>query len=887
MYFGKYFTYEPNIHTFSEIDREIIDKLIEIWDTESFYTGSEDFLFNSTPKQRSLMIPTYAADELLAKLQHSKCKYVQQGNTYKQLYISEEVLPFTFDVNKNSPDEYKLKISGAKNGYYYSRYGWYGRNGVLYKLSDTQKRTLRPFSAYLNEGREVNIPISGAQVSKFITKTIPKIKQIGEVSLSKSIEAGVTSPPLNIKAYVDKQDEIFTVNVEYHYDSTVINPVNDEEIDADNDDKILIRDDEKENEFMHILEQSTLKVGKGQLYADTEEDQYSLLYYSLPEMDELAEIFMTSRVKSMVFDMPPQPEVDVDASADGGYLDIGFKMEGINPEDIFKILQSVREKKKYYKLPDGSFLPLDDSELHDIAELHGEFSDYSNSDESTLQLPLYRGLQVEDRISGVNEQTKKFNEDFKEMFQSVRSPEHEESSLPDALQADLREYQKTGFKWLKSLSKYSLGGILADDMGLGKTLQCIAYLLSEKEEGVKHPSLIVVPASLTYNWKIEFHKFSPDLEIDVLSGSVKERRQLMAQDRAPDVYITSYHTLRQDLTWYKNQTFHAMILDEAQAIKNHRTKIAQAVREVKSSKRFALSGTPIENSQDELWSIFQAIMPGFLYDYKSFRSMQPDTIARIVKPFIMRRLKEDVLSELPDKIETVQYSELNQEQKTLYLGYLEKIQSEAKTSLETEGLNKGRIKILAGLTRLRQLCCHPSLFIDQYDGGSGKLDSLFEIIENARENNQRILLFSQFPSMLKIIQEQLASSGRSCFYLDGQTPSKERVQLVEAFNKGEENLFLISLKAGGTGLNLTGADTVVLYDLWWNPAIEEQAIGRAHRIGQKSTVQVIRMITQGTIEEKINELHHKKKEMIDQIIQPGESSISSMTEDDIREILSI
>jgi len=359
------------------------------------------------------------------------------------------------------------------------------------------------------------------------------------------------------------------------------------------------------------------------------------------------------------------------------------------------------------------------------------------------------------------------------------------------------------------------------------------------------------------------------------------------QNNIPDVYITSYHTLRQDLEWYKEQEFHTLILDEAQSIKNYASKIAQAVRAITAHKRFALSGTPIENSLDELWAIFQAIMPGFLHDQKTFRGLKPEYIARLVKPFILRRLKKDVLKELPDKIETVHYSELKKEQKELYLGYLDKIRSETKESLATEGLGKGRIKILAGLTRLRQLCCHPSLFIENYEGQSGKLEELFEIIENGRENGRKILIFSQFSSMLKIIREKLVQSGQSCFYLDGQTPAKERVQLVDDFNEGSETIFLISLKAGGTGLNLTGADTVVLYDLWWNPAIEEQAIGRAHRMGQKNVVQVIKLIAQGTIEEKINELQQSKKELIDQVIQTGETMLSSLSEDDIREILSI
>lgn len=257
------------------------------------------------------------------------------------------------------------------------------------------------------------------------------------------------------------------------------------------------------------------------------------------------------------------------------------------------------------------------------------------------------------------------------------------------------------------------------------------------------------------------------------------------------------------------------------------------------------------------------------------------------RPFILRRIKQDVLTELPDKIESVNHSELTKDQKQLYLGYLEKIQGEAASAISSEGFQKSRMKILAGLTRLRQLCCHPSLFIEGYEGESGKLNQLLEMVETARQNGQRILIFSQFSSMLKIIREEMNAMGEDVFYLDGQTPSKHRVDMVDRFNDGEKNIFLISLKAGGTGLNLTGADTVILYDLWWNPAVEEQATGRAHRMGQKKVVQVYRLITKGTIEEKIHALQQRKRELIENVIQPGETNFTSLSENEIRELLNV
>lgn len=889
MYFGKNFIYDPNLHYFRENDNEILRSLVEIWKTERFYKSSmyDSSFANSSSKHMPL--PAYAVDDLLPKLQNANCKYIQGTSKYNQLTLNTDGLPFNFSLepNDNSNEDYRLKVAGLNDGVLFSLYGYYGYHGTLYKVSKTEEEMILPLLENTNIDGTIDVPVSKQQTEKFVTESMPQMQTLGKVTLPETVEEKLVSPPLNIKAYIEKNEASFQIRIIYDYGFIEINPFNEAGKPTLENNKILIRDVKAEDQFMSILESSSLKIKHHQLHADDVDTQFEFLYETLPLLEEYADIYMTSAVRSMIISEPPNSQVTVEASADTGYLEIGFQVDDILPDEVSNLLQSVREKKKYHRLPDGTFIPLNDETLSDMAELQYEFSDLSDTSGDTIQLPMYRGLQVEDQISKSSEITTSFNHDFKALYQSVNSPQDEEIFIPEKLNADLRDYQETGYKWLKSLSKYNLGGILADDMGLGKTLQCIAYLLSEKEDAASQPFLIVAPASLVYNWKNEFEKFAPSMTVQVISGSIAERRKVMASDIVPDVYITSYHTLRQDIEWYQEKVFHTLILDEAQAIKNYQTKIAKAVRKIAAPKRFALSGTPIENSQEELWSIFQALMPGFLYDHKTFRSMEPKDISRVVRPFILRRLKEDVLTELPDKIENVYYSDLNKDQKQLYLAYLERIQKEASESLETEGLAKGRIKILAGLTRLRQLCCHPSLFVENYSGGSGKLDTLFEVIQNAEESNQRILLFSQFPSMLRIIHQKLIKAGKSAYYLDGQTPSKKRVELVESFNHGEENIFLISLKAGGTGLNLTGADTVILYDLWWNPAIEEQAIGRAHRIGQKKVVQVIRLIAQGTIEEKINKLQQQKKEMIDQIIQPGETSLSSMSEEDIREILSI
>jgi SNF2 family DNA or RNA helicase len=349
--------------------------------------------------------------------------------------------------------------------------------------------------------------------------------------------------------------------------------------------------------------------------------------------------------------------------------------------------------------------------------------------------------------------------------------------------------------------------------------------------------------------------------------------------------ITSYPLVRRDHSHLAKLDFHTLILDEAQAFKNHTTQTAQAVKMIQATYRFALTGTPVENRLEELWSILDAVSPALFPSRRQFNELQPQVVAKRIKPFLLRRLKRDVLKELPEKIETMQTSELLPEQKKLYLSYLVKLQQETLKHLQDKDFQKNRIKILAGLTRLRQLCCHPALFVEDYAGGSAKFEQLLETIEECQNAGRRILIFSQFTGMLSLIGQELAEQGVSFFYLDGKTPASERVTLCNRFNEGERDLFLISLKAGGTGLNLTGADTVILYDLWWNPAVEEQAADRAHRIGQKNIVQVIRLVTQGTVEEKMFELQQKKKHLIDEVVQAGEEAMSALSEQDIREIL--
>lgn len=889
-FFTNNFSYLPSDHYFMEEDEAVLQILQEIRKQEEFYGQKNNMYgyYSSSEKERFLTIPPMMADQLVSTLQGRKVSFDDRGYLNYQPYSEEVKVPLHFSLEKGEEEDFLMDLSSLNDISFFEAYGWIVEKDTIYKLSPVQQDLFLKILQMRRHYATPTLPISKSQMGPFISYVLPEIKRIGTMDLADEVLDQITSPELIAKIFIDWQDERLSARIEYHYGDVIIDPFATEVSDVTDDKKILIRDREKEQEIMKVIEGTPFKYNGKECYIEGEEDTFDFLFVSVPRLEEKAEIYMSGNVRSLILPGQYSPVTRIDMDRGGNLLEISFDMEGIEGEEVRNILQSVVEKKKFYRLPNGAFLSLEDEGFKTIDRLFSELHmNKSQLQEGVLTLPVYRGLQVEGIMNGTHH-IARLGKKFRRFIQDLKNPDTLDYEVPATLNATMRDYQLYGFQWLKTMAKYGLGGILADDMGLGKTLQGISYLLSEKMESVDNrvPSLVVAPASLVYNWKSEFDKFAPDLDVIVAYGAPEERISLL-QERNPDVFITSYPLLRQDLEYYEKITFDSLILDEAQAIKNHLTKTAQAVKQIKAGRRFAFSGTPIENSLDELWSIFDAILPGFFHNQKTFRNLEHEKIATMVRPFILRRVKQDVLKELPDKIETVYQSDLTKTQKELYLAYLEKIKQETKESIRTEGFDKSRMKILAGLTRLRQLCCHPSLFIENYTEQSGKLEQLLEIIENAMENKRRLLVFSQFTGMLQIIRDELDQTGIGYFYLDGKTPSKERVEMANRFNHGENNLFLISLKAGGTGLNLTGADTVILYDLWWNPAVEEQAAGRAHRMGQKNTVQVMRLVARGTIEEKIYEMQQKKRELIEQVIQPGEGALASLSEEDIKEILGI
>ena len=456
----------------------------------------------------------------------------------------------------------------------------------------------------------------------------------------------------------------------------------------------------------------------------------------------------------------------------------------------------------------------------------------------------------------------------------------------------LRKYQRDGYRWLRTLDGYGMGGILADDMGLGKTVQVLSYLLAKKEGGQTLPSLIVCPASLVLNWEEECRKFTPQLTCVAVDGDAAHRAGLAKQWGQADIVVTSYDLLRRDEELYGQQSFYACILDEAQAIKNHSTQKYKAVCQVKSQVRFALTGTPVENRLGELWSIFSFLMPGYLPPYKTFCARFEKPIVQeedqnavrrlnqLTGPFILRRMKAEVLQELPPKTENIHRIELEPQQRKLYLAAVVDAREKLRAAKPED-----KMAVFAVLMRLRQICCDPRLVGDNWTGGSAKLDACMELVTAAVEGGHRILLFSQFTSMLELLAKRLDEAGVSHFTLQGSTPKPVRAELVRRFNNGEAGVFLISLRAGGTGLNLTAADIVIHYDPWWNVAAQNQATDRAYRIGQKNPVQVYKLIAQDTIEEKIVELQAAKQTLAETVTGSADGAILSMKPEELLQLL--
>lgn len=871
-------TYNFEQFCFEEQHDAILQLLIKIVE--------DDTLYSDTPvqnqEQHLLIIPPsswFLLATLISNTENVSLLY--QNESYSDVKLQTQPTALRFFIEAKGKD-YEVYIEGIKRVFLLPNYRVVLFDGEMTQMSDDSMKQLFELRQMLQQ--QTLLTIEHSHWDYFREQVIPKLKKIGIVEMAPELSAKQMETPLVANIYLDRVKNRFLAGVEFQYGQFVIQPLDDQL----SDEVSIFRDIEKEAAVIALMDGSGFTKTDGGYYMQNEELEYEFLYHQLPKLTKLANIYATNSVKLRIAKENNFPKIRVNVQKERtNWLEFKFEMDGVTNKQIKEILAAIKVKQKYYRLQDGALLSLETKEIEEIQRFLRAIPAQDDEYELTFNMPILDSLPFLEQF----EQSEIFEaeESFKQFTGQLLHPETLTFEVPESLEPILRDYQKHGFNWLKLLSNYGFGGVLADDMGLGKTVQSIAFIVSELPiiRANKQPVLIVCPSSLSYNWLYEFMQFAPEVEAIVIDGEVSERRHLLRTMEEHDVIITTYPLLRKDSAFYERQHFHTVFFDEAQAFKNPVTQTARTVKRISATNRFGLTGTPIENSLSELWSIYRVIFPQLFRELEEFRHMQRKDIARRVRPFLLRRMKEHVLGELPQKEEMIEKSELLPEQKALYAAYLAKLRVDTMKHLDKETFHKNRIRILAGITRLRQICCHPALFVEGYKGSSAKFEQLFRLLEQSKVSGRRVLIFSQFTQMLKMIATELSKRGEQYFYLDGQTPSEERIALCNSFNDGERDMFLISLKAGGTGLNLTGADTVILYDLWWNPAVEEQAADRAHRMGQKEVVQVIKLIANGTIEEKMSELQQKKKMLISDILDGDESSKGTLTEQDIREILMI
>ena len=751
--------------------------------------------------------------------------------------------------------------------------------------------TLKLLDIY-RENYTTNIKFKSEELFNFCSLVYPKLREhISLQKLDSNIINKYIPQELYIKLFLDyDQNNYITADVRFVYGEVEFNPLKDKEVK-------VARDILKENEYIDIFVNTGFMLDRlnGRLILADEEKIYNFLSVEIESYMQKFEVLVTDNFTKKEIHKPKIGSIGV--KIENNLLQIDLSNIDFDIEEIKNIMQKYALKKKFHGLKDGSFLDLEKNETIDFINCLVENGDisYKEIEKGQIKLPISRSMYLDRILQEMHSNVIK-NDEYKKIINQVSKKEIDDDIfIPKELNADLRSYQVLGYKWLRILDKYKFGGILADDMGLGKTIQLLAVLQAYISENEKtKPSMVVCPSSLTLNWRNEINKFAPDIETLIIHGNAEERNEQIKNINKYDLIITSYDLLKRDINEYKNYEFKYIIADEAQYIKNNNTQNAKAIKEIRADTRFALTGTPIENSLSELWSIFDFIMPGYLYSYKKFKEIYEMPIVKdndnwamnklkmLIEPFILRRTKKEVLTELPDKTISVLNNEMQGEQLKIYMSYMSNAKKEVSEELKNNGFEKSQIKILALLMRLRQICCHPSLFLSNYKGESSKLNQCIEVVKDAILSGHKILLFSGYSSMLQIIENELKKENIKYLKLTGQTKVGDRIKLVDEFNNNDNiKVFLISLKAGGTGLNLIGADMVIHYDPWWNLSAENQATDRTYRIGQKKNVQVYKLITKDSIEERIYELQEKKANLAKTMLSTDTTFINKLSKEDI------
>ena len=867
-YYFKYGKELGFMHTMAAFDGQSRYILEDLSDYLTFYTPNTKGYFDG---KRKCQIPKIVFKKILDLFIDKPIEFVFNEAHFELIYSSE--VPTIELIYKNHTlsikDRDKIKLFSIGRNHFLMK------DNKLYCIDTSIDTDLIPLlnTLYIKE-----IEFNTKLYNEFFTYIYPKVKDLVTIENVEEFEKYNNCSTLETNCYLDLNEGELRLKYEFMYEGKS----RDEAIDSG-----IYPNTAMEENFTEQMQYFNFvkTTNKNEYVIDSIDEALSFILSDLEALKEIATVYVSDAIKKLKPVKAGGTPVGIRYS--NNWLELVFNDDFCNIDELQEVLDSIKKKRKYHLLKDGTILNIQEKFFQDMEELISSVGLSNKKIEKTMQVPIFKILQLEQFVDykDIPKEAVKFLHDIRN-FKTINYP------IDKDLGKILRDYQKEGDRWLFNLAYYRLSGILADDMGLGKSLEIITLLKSCR---TKNPNIIIAPASLTYNWYNEFKKWTLSMEVMLVSGNGQTREKLIGQIKPGQTIITSYDYLKRDLELYKKMAFHFVIIDEAQAIKNHQTKNAEAVKELKSVSRFAITGTPIENSLADLWSIFDFCLPGYLKSYENFRNEfeveivknhNQEALEKLnhqISPFILRRTKAEVLRELPEKTEQVIYAPMSEEQEKIYNATLLKARDKI---LQTGVENK--MYIFSMLTRLRQICCHPSLYVEDYQGDSAKHNLVNDIIYDAIASNHRMLIFSQFTSMLDILDASLTEKGIRHFKLTGNTPSEERFRLVDEFNNNEEiKVFLISLKAGGTGLNLVGADTVIHYDPWWNFSAENQASDRVHRIGQKNNVQIIKMITKDSIEEKILDLQNKKKDLFNKVVSDDGNILTKLTNEELLSLFNI
>ncbi len=880
--FQSRFTYDPASMHFSEEHEAVLDLL----DRMTSFRRTE----GRAPAQtegRMLRLPDRTAENLLETLKKQPFRVMlEDGEILRCEGIPEAKLPIQAEC-RMTPRGLQITCmlpAGLRKMTENAAYVL-TEEGVAW-LPPERRDLPRFLLEKQTEGR-VRMDYPLPEIPQAVGTVLPWLKSRCAVDMSAELRAMLEQKPLQARVYLDRDGKSVVANVVFRYGERELNPFAHEETKRTlaKGEKLLLRDGAGEYAILELLSAAGFRVRKEHIRLSQEEALYRFLSEGVKKLGERCEVYLSRDFRKMIV---RRPALRGGLKMDRGSLMMHLEVDGEPTEETLGILDALSRKRNYYRMKDGTFLNLENlTEWQEGAEALREAAerDGDRTSPEGLELRGYRTGYLLQMLEGLGlpvEADESVRSVSDEISGRTPPPPAPETGIP------LREYQRRGYEWMYMLDRLKMGGVLADDMGLGKTVQIIALLKATREKN--RTSLIVAPTSLTYNWLSEIGRFAPEMSAAVVAGTAAQRERMwnhLREHGDVDVAITSYPLLRRDMEWMEEIPFRFAVLDEAQNIKNAGSLVAQAARRIQADTRLAMTGTPLENGIGELWSIFDFVLPGYLPGYHAFLrryqdGMNSEQLKARIRPFLTRRLKQDVLSELPDKLETRLTASMTSGQRAVYQAAMERLRPRVQRAM-TEGQGgRGRMEVLSAITELREICCHPSLLLEGYEGGSGKEEMLMELLPKLIGAGRRILIFSQFTSMLKLLRARMIREGFEILYLDGETPAGERLGLTERFNGGEGQIFLISLRAGGSGLNLTGADVVIHYDPWWNPAAEDQATDRAHRIGQQKKVDVIRLVMGDSIEEKVVELGERKKALFDRLITPGESGLEGLSVQDIR-----